>query len=268
MKKLDLKKIDPASHRLCADKDEAAKLTEELQKKMYDLLYLMFAHNKHSLLIILHGIDTAGKDGTVRHIFSSANPQGLRVYSFKKPTESEARHDFLWRCHKHTPESGLAAIFNRSYYEEVTSVMVHPEYLDAQNIPDDLVQRKDFFERRYERINEFEKMLTQEGTRVLKLFLHISKGEQKIRLQERLENRERNWKFSDADIEERKHWDEYMTVFNKMLVATSTKYSPWHIIPADNKWYRNLMVSKIIVDALEEMKMTFPKVKSKIKKIR
>lgn len=146
----------------------------------------MFAHNQYSLLIILHGIDTSGKDGAVRHIFSGANPQGIRVFSFKRPSNEELRHDFLWRCHLHTPESGLTAVFNRSYYEEVTTTMVHPELLKEQHIPDEIRKRSDFYERRYERIKDFEKLLVQKGTVVIKLFLHISKEEQKVRIKEQL----------------------------------------------------------------------------------
>lgn len=214
--KLKLKKYSPSQHLLCKDKLEALKKTIPLQKKLYDLLYLMFAHNKYSLLIILQGIDTSGKDGTVRHIFAGANPQGIKVFSFKKPTQDEVRHDFLWRCHLHTPESGLAAIFNRSYYEEVTTVIV-------------------------------------------KFFLHISKKEQKLRIDERLKNLSKNWKFSLADVKERKHWNKYMAAFEKMIVATSTKHAPWVVVPADNKWYRDYIVSKTLVDALLKLKMSFPK---------
>lgn len=263
MSKFSLKKIKPSLHPLCPSKDEGEVLTKLLQKKIYDLLYLMFAHNKYSLLIILHGIDASGKDGTVRHIFSSANPQGLKVFSFKKPTTEESRHDFLWRCHKHVPESGLATIFNRSYYEEVTTVMVHPEILTEQHIPSEFLKSPDFFKRRYERINDFEKHLSQRGTKVLKFFLHISKEEQKNRIQERLDDRSKNWKFSESDIEERKYWEKYMTVFQKMIQSTHTKHSPWHVVPADNKWYRDYVVSKEIVKALEEMKMSFPTTENK-----
>lgn len=261
MAKLKLSQIDPSSHPLCRDKDSAVMKTKVLNEKMYDLLYLMFAHNRHSLLIILQGIDTSGKDGTVRHIFSAANPQGIRVFSFKKPTEEESRHDFLWRCHLHTPESGLAAIFNRSYYEEVTTVMVHPALLEKQNLPDEILKQPDFFRHRYERINDFEKMLVQKGTVVIKFLLHISKDEQAHRIKERLKNRSKNWKFSRADVKERRHWNRYMDAFEKMVDATSTKHAPWHVIPADNKWVRDYLVSKTIVESLEQLRMSFPRVK-------
>lgn len=263
MKKLSLIKISPSAQDHCKNKDEALKITEELQKKLYSLLYLMFAHDRYSLLIILQGIDTAGKDGTVRHIFSAANPQGIKVFSFKRPSAEEFRHDFLWRCHLHTPESGLATIFNRSYYEEVTTSKVHPELLKEQHIPDEILARPDFFERRYERINDFEKLLEQKGTVLIKLFLHISKQEQKKRIEERLKNLDKNWKFSAEDVKERKHWDEYMKTFQMMLEATHTKHSPWTVIPADDKWYRDHLVSKTIVERLQQLKMSFPKTKQK-----
>lgn len=243
-------------------------MIQDLQKQMYDLLYLMYAHNKYSLLVILHGIDTSGKDGAVRHIFSGANPQGIKVHSFKKPTPLEARHDFLWRCHLHTPESGMAAIFNRSYYEEVSTTMVHPEYLHDQHIPEDLLRRPDFFAQRYKRINDFEKMLNQRGTRVVKFLLHISKGEQKKRLQERLKDSSKNWKFSPDDLAERKYWARYMRAYDKMLNATHTRHSPWHVVPADNKWYRNLMISQTIVETLKPLPMSFPVSRVKLARIK
>lgn len=233
---MKLSRQSPKAHPKCKDKDHALKLTEDLQKKLYDLLYLMFAHDKHSLLIILQGIDTSGKDGTVRHIFAAANPQGIKVYSFKRPSIEEFRHDFIWRCHKHTPESGLCAIFNRSYYEEVTTAMVHPELLKEQHLPEQVRNQAHFFQCRYDRINDFEKLLVQKGTVIVKFFLHISK-------------------------EERKHWNQYMYSFNKMLAATTTQHAPWTIVPADNKWYRDYLVSLTLVKTLQKLKMSFPKAK-------
>lgn len=267
MEKIILKKINPSEHPLCDDEQSARMQTADLQKELYNLLYLMFAHGRHSLLIILQGIDTAGKDGSVRHIFSAANPQGMKVFSFKKPTETEARHDFLWRCHLNTPESGLAVIFNRSYYEEVTTVMVHPEMLENQYIPVELMNRNDFFRHRYERINDFEKLLVQKGTVVIKFLLHISKNEQKSRIEKRLKNLSKNWKFSLSDVKERKHWTKYMASFEKMLNATSTKNCPWTVVPANDKWYRDLIISKTIVDALKKLKMSFPASHSRTMKL-
>ncbi len=182
MKIPNLKKIDPSSSGKFKNREETELETKKLRKEMYDRLYLMFAHNKYSLLIILQGIDTSGKDGTVRNIFAGSNPQGVRVHSFKNPSDEELRHDFLWRCHEKMPESGFTVIFNRSYYEEVCTVKTHPEYLEAQRIPDEFVNDKKFFEKRMDRINEFEKMLSQRGTVVLKFLLHISKDEQKQRI--------------------------------------------------------------------------------------
>jgi PPK2 family polyphosphate:nucleotide phosphotransferase len=265
MAKQSLGDIDPSGHPQCKDKDEAQKKTKELQKELYDLLYLMFAHGKFSLLIILQGIDTSGKDGSVRHIFSGANPQGIKVFSFKAPTTQEYRHDFLWRCHLHTPESGLTAIFNRSYYEEVTTTRVHPELLAKQHLPEEIVASVDFFDQRYEQINNFEKLLVQKGTVVVKFFLHISKEEQKERLEDRLKDLSKNWKFSPQDVKEREHWDEYMDAYDKMLAATSSLHAPWTVVPADHKWYRNFVISKTLVTELRKLKMSFPKVSSQIK---
>jgi PPK2 family polyphosphate:nucleotide phosphotransferase len=228
-RKFNLKNTPTNEPADCANKTDALELTAELQKKLYDLHYLMFAQGQHSLLIILHGIDTAGKDGSVRHILSSANPQGIKVFSFKKPSLEEFSHDFLWRCHLHTPERGLTEVFNRSYYEEVTTTMIHPELLIDQHVPKEIRNRPDFFDRRYKRINDFEKMLAQNGTVVVKFFLHISKSEQKSRIKKRLKDRSKNWKFSADDVKERKHWDDYMASFEKMLNATSTKHAPWTV---------------------------------------
>lgn len=258
MKKYKLSKISALADTSGQDKKDYRQMTRSLQKELYNLLYMMFAHDRYSLLIILHGIDTAGKDGTVRHIFSGANPQGIKVFSFKKPSLVEFRHDFLWRCHLHTPESGLATIFNRSYYEEVTTAMVHPEHLREQRIPDEVLNQPHFFKHRYKQINNFEKMLKLKGTIIIKFFLHISKKEQKIRIDKRLNDLSKNWKFSVEDVKERQHWNEYMSSFEAMLSATSTSYAPWTVVPADKKWYRNYIVSKTLVERLKELKMTFP----------
>jgi len=260
MAKLSLKEIDPAFTE-ALDKESAEEMTAAYLQKMYHLLYRMFAENKTSLLINLHGIDTSGKDGTISHIFSGANPQGVNVYSFKQPSEEELRHDFLWRCHIRCPEAGTTAIFNRSYYEEVTTVKVHPKKLLTEHLPLNDINQKDFFEKRYVQINNFEKMLVENGTTVVKIFLHISKAEQKRRLRERLRDSTKNWKFSKSDVKERKHWGSYMKAFDQMLAATNTSHAPWHIIPADKKWYRNYLTSQIIVDRLSEMHLKFPKLK-------
>lgn len=268
MSKSTLSKMSPSHTGKFKSKEEALEATEKLQKKLYDLLYLMFADDRYSLLIVLHGIDTSGKDGVVRHMYDSSNPQGIRVYNFKQPSKDEQRHDFLWRCHQHTPECGLTSIFNRSYYEEVTTVRIHPEYLEQQRLPDVVKKDPDFFKKRYRQINDFERMLTEKGTVVLKFFLHISKEEQKERLQDRLKDSKRNWKFSEDDVKERKHWNQYQKAFDLMLEHTSTEHAPWNVIPADHKWYRNYLISEKIVETLSELKMKFPKAGRKPRSIR
>lgn len=261
----NLSAVDPDSTGKL-DKMEAQALNEKLLAELCDLLYTMFAENRRSLLIVLHGIDAAGKDGTVKHIFGGANPQGIRVYSFKQPSPEELEHDFLWRCHRLTPERGMATIFNRSYYEDVTTVRVHPELLADRNLPEDANLKK-LFRQRYRQINEFEKMLSENGTVVLKFLLHISKEEQKERLEERLADPTKHWKFSPGDLKERKFWDEYMRAFAQMVKETDTEHAPWRIVPANKKWYRNYLVTETIVKALRAQKMMFPKLKSTKPKI-
>lgn len=259
-KKIRLSKINPNDTGKFQSEDEVASKVKANIERLYDLHYRMYAEDKHSLLIILHGIDTSGKDGTTRHIFAGANPLGCTAHSFKKPTHEELSHDFLWRVHRHCPERGSFAIFNRSHYEEVSVVKVHPEYLDFQKLPDDILRDKDIFKKRYEQINAFEKSLAENGTIIVKFLLHISKDEQKARLQERLDEHDKHWKFNLQDLEERKLWDKYMRVFEEMIEATNTKHAPWFVIPANEKWYRNYLVGKILVDALDDLKMTFPKI--------
>ncbi len=267
MKKINFFKIDPD---FCGDleKEKVEEQTNDTLKRMGELLYEMYAESEKSLLIILQGIDTSGKDGTIKHIFSGTNPQGIQVHSFKQPSEEELRHDFLWRCHKLCPLSGEVAIFNRSYYEEVTTLMVHPEGLRHQHLPTELLKRKDFFKMRYEQINNFEKMLSDNGTMIIKFLLHISKKEQKSRLEERVKDPSKNWKFSKQDISERKYWSDYMSSFEQMLNATHTPNAPWHVIPANKKWYRNALTAEIIKQSLEGLHFKFPKVKLKHIKIK
>jgi PPK2 family polyphosphate:nucleotide phosphotransferase len=261
-----LRSIDPSFSGRFKNREEAEAKTVSYRQRMYELFYLMYAESRRSLLIILHGIDASGKDGTVRNIFSGANPQGVRVYSFKQPSAEELSHDYLWRCHKVAPERGSTAIFNRSYYEDVTTVRVHPEYLgDLPRLKG--LKPEAIFEQRYKQINHFEEMLYQNNTVVLKFFLHISKDEQKKRLEARLEDTSKNWKFSPDDIRERKFWDEYEAAFNKMLKKTDNKSAPWFVIPANKKWYRDYLVAKTIVQVLEKEKMHWPKTKMKRIKI-
>lgn len=258
---MSLARVDPAQTGRFRDKAQGKAATEELRARLYDLLYRMYAGNRHALLVVLHGIDASGKDGTVRSLFAGANPHGIRVYSFKKPTEEELEHDILWRCHKHAPERGYAAIFNRSYYEEVTTVKVHPELLEAQSLPRSVLKDPTFFRKRYRQINDFERMLTESGTVVLKFLLHVSKAEQKKRLLERIGDPTKHWKFQPGDIEERKHWSSYLRSFDDMLAATDTAHAPWHVVPADHKWYRDYVVAEKVVKALEALGLSFPRQK-------
>ncbi|PIO48120.1 MAG: polyphosphate kinase [[Chlorobium] sp. 445] len=258
-KKVNLSKIRPDDTGKIRTPDEIRTDMEHDLKMLYDLHYLMYADNKRALLIILQGIDASGKDGTAKHLFAGFNPQGCRLYSFKKPSEAELEHDFLWRTHRVMPARGGITIFNRSYYEEISTVKVHPEYLLHQNLPDEILHDPEIFRKRVKQINAFEKMLFQNGMHILKFFLHISKDEQRIRLQERLNDPTKHWKFSMADLEERKLWDNYMRAFEEMLEQTNTKYAPWYVIPADKKWYRNYLVARIVVETLSKLNMAFPK---------
>lgn len=213
---------------------------------MRSLQLRLWAEGKQSLLVVLQGMDTAGKDGTIRHVFGPLNPQGVRVHGFKVPTELERRHDFLWRVHAVTPPHGLIGVFNRSHYEDVGVVRVH------KLVP------KDVWSSRFERINAFERTLTDNGTTIIKIFLHISKEEQKNRLQERLDRPDKHWKFSMGDLMERKVWDEYQTAYSDAIERCSTQTAPWFVVPADRKWYRNFVVSSIVRATLEQMNPLMP----------
>jgi PPK2 family polyphosphate:nucleotide phosphotransferase len=204
-------------------------------------------------------MDAAGKDGTIRHVMTGVNPQGCQVHSFKKPSEEELDHNFLWRCMKDLPERGRIGIFNRSYYEEVLVVKVHPEILEGQKLPPGK-RGKSFWKARYEDINNFEKHLARNGTVIIKFFLHISKEEQKQRFLERLENPEKHWKFSEADLTERDYWDDYMRAFEDCLSATSSKWAPWYVIPADHKWVARTLVSAIVADTIQSLDLSYPRV--------
>jgi PPK2 family polyphosphate:nucleotide phosphotransferase len=238
-----------------AIKERAAEILEESRKQLADAQELLYASDTHSVLIILQAMDAAGKDGTIRHVMSGVNPQGCQVFSFKKPSAEELDHNFLWRYMKSLPERGRIGIFNRSYYEDVLVVKVHPEWLGpgAPAKPD-----KAFWEKRYEDINNFEKHLTRNGTLILKFFLHISKDEQKRRFLERLTNPEKHWKFSEADIEEREHWKSYRKAFEEALSATSTKRAPWNVIPADRKYVARAAVADIITTAIKNLDLKYP----------
>jgi PPK2 family polyphosphate:nucleotide phosphotransferase len=244
----NLSKFDPNDHsEFTGSKNTALAKTESMLKDLDRLQELLYGEHKQKVLIVLQGMDTAGKDGTISHLFSSMNPQGVRVASFKEPTPEELAHDFLWRIHRQIPGAGEIVIFNRSHYEDVLVVRVHG-----------LVSAKECV-RRYEAINNFERFLHEEGTTILKFYLNIDKAEQKKRLDERLAEKDKHWKFNIADLKERALWQDYMRAYEDALSATSTAWAPWYIIPANRKWYRNLVISKILVDSLKDLKMAYPK---------
>ncbi len=244
---VDLSSFDPAdASGFTGDKNEAKKRLRKLNDRLEPLQELLYAEGKHKVLIVLQGTDTCGKDGTIRHVFEGVNPQGVKVASFKKPTPEELAHDYLWRVHTDTPGRGEITIFNRSHYEDVLVVRVH-------SLVDELT-----WSRRYDHINNFERMLVDEGTTILKFFLHISKDEQAERLRARLATPEKQWKFATGDLAERERWDDYQAAFEDMLEHTSTDWAPWYVVPSNRKWYRNLVVSEAVVAALEGLEMSFP----------
>jgi PPK2 family polyphosphate:nucleotide phosphotransferase len=217
-----------------------------LQKELSTLQELLYAQHRHKVLIVLQAMDTAGKDGVIRHVFKGVNPQGVKVAPFKAPTQAELDRDYLWRVHAHVPAKGEIVIFNRSHYEDVLVTRVHG-----------MIDKKTA-KKRFGHIRDFEQMLVDEGTTILKFFLHIDKDEQKRRLEARLADKDKNWKFSTADLKERAFWSAYMDVYEDALNATSSKDAPWYVIPANKKWYRNMLVSRILIDALEQLKMKYP----------
>ena len=220
---------------------------------------LLYAHNRYSLLLIFQAMDAAGKDGAIKHVMSGVNPQGCEVFSFKHPSAGELAHDFLWRTTRDLPERGRIGIFNRSYYEEVLVVRVHPEILKGQSLPPELVDDKNFWDKRYRSINDLEKHLYRNGTRVLKFFLHLSKEEQRKRFLRRVEDPARNWKFSKFDLVERGFWKEYQAAYEDCLTATSTEPAPWFVVPADDKLNARLIISQVVLNALNDLKMEYPK---------
>nr|WP_294501351.1 ADP-polyphosphate phosphotransferase [uncultured Rhodopila sp.] len=219
---------------------------------------LLYASNSHAILLIFQAMDAAGKDGAIKHVMSGVNPQGCQVFSFKHPSAIELQHDFLWRTTRDLPERGRIGIFNRSYYEEVLIARVHPEILLGEGLPDASPDDKRFWQSRYQSITDLERHLHANGTRILKFFLHLSKEEQRRRFLDRIDDPEKNWKFSQADIEERKFWDKYMKAYEKCLEATSTDHAPWFVVPADDKHNARLIVSEVIVQTLTGLKMSYP----------
>jgi PPK2 family polyphosphate:nucleotide phosphotransferase len=241
-------------------KELAAEILTQDVTALAEAQELLYADDSWSLLVIFQAMDAAGKDSTIKHVMSGVNPQGCQVYSFKHPSAEELDHDFLWRCTKALPERGRIGIFNRSYYEEVLIVKVHPELVDAQRIPSARATDKNFWEHRYQSINNFEQHLTRNGTAIVKFFLHVSKEEQRKRFLERVNNPAKHWKFSISDVAERDHWDEYMNAYEDCLSETSTKSAPWYVIPADHKWVSRSLVAAVLTDTLHSLGLKWPKV--------
>jgi PPK2 family polyphosphate:nucleotide phosphotransferase len=258
-KRISLKNYDPGLTWRVKDKDQAEQLLQRGVRELADQQDKLYAQNTYSLLVIFQAMDAAGKDGTIKHVMSGVNPQGCQVYSFKSPSAEERDHDYLWRSMKALPERGRIGIHNRSYYEEVLVVRVHPEILDGQQLPA-AVKTKRIWKQRFEQINCFERYLVENGIIVLKFFLNVSKKEQKKRFLERLEQENKNWKFSVADAREREHWDDYMAAYEDVFRNTSTPWAPWYIIPADNKWFMRLSVAAVIYKTLKKLKLRYPQV--------
>lgn len=256
---------DPAQTGGVDSKEEAKQLLDEGVARLADLQDKLYANDSWALLLIFQAMDAAGKDGAIKHVMSGVNPQGCQVFSFKAPSAEELDHDYLWRTNKCVPERGRIGIFNRSYYEEVLVVRVHPELLQAQHIPQPLVS-KHIWKERFEDIRSYERYLTRNGILILKFFLNLSKKEQKKRFLARLDQPEKNWKFSAADIHERACWDDYMDAYEDMIRHTAAPEAPWHVIPADNKWFTRIAVAAAIVDTLDGLQLSYPQVSDAKKK--
>jgi PPK2 family polyphosphate:nucleotide phosphotransferase len=248
---------------ICRTKKRYQKLLRDHVVQLTVLQRLHYASDRYALLLIFQGMDAGGKDGAIRHVMSGVNPQGCEVFSFKQPSAEELKHDFLWRTTCRLPERGRIGIFNRSYYEEVLVVRVHPEILRSQGLPNELLDEKSIWKERYRSIVDLEEHLHRNGTRIIKFFLHLSKAEQRKRFLERIDEPDKNWKFSLADIHERKYWPHYMEAYEDCLNATSTHHAPWYVIPADDKDNARLIVSRIVLDALDGLNLAFPKTTAK-----
>jgi PPK2 family polyphosphate:nucleotide phosphotransferase len=257
--KFRLKDYSPDDTAHLHSKDHAKRLLEDSIDRMAELQAKLYAQDRWSLLLIFQAMDAAGKDGAIKHVMSGVNPQGCQVSSFKAPSSEELDHDYLWRTTRELPRRGEIGIFNRSYYEEVLVVRVHPGVLQNEKIPVKLLN-KNLWAERFEDICAFERYLSRNGTVIRKFFLNVSKKEQKRRFLERLEEPEKNWKFSAADVREREYWDDYMTAYEEMIAGTATKHAPWYVVPADNKWFTRLVVAATIVETLEDLKLAYPKV--------
>jgi len=262
-KKVDLGKWPTEVKRAYKSKAHYKKLLETHIAELAEQQHLLYANDSYSLLLILQAMDAAGKDGVIKHVMSGVNPQGCQVYSFKHPSDSELDHDFLWRTTRCLPERGRVGIFNRSYYEEVLIVRVHPKILRSERIPHEVLDMSRIWRDRYRSIRGLERHLFRNGTRIIKFFLHLSRDEQRRRFLARIDEPEKNWKFSLADIEERKYWTDYMKAYADCLSATSTRHAPWYVVPADDKDNARLIISQIIVDALKELRLAFPRTSAK-----
>jgi len=264
-KHLRLKDYDPANTGHIHSEENAKEQLEKDIVRMQDLQAELYAQDRWALLLILQAMDAAGKDGTIKHVMSGVNPEGCQVTSFKTPSDTELQHDFLWRSNEHLPERGHIGIFNRSYYEEVLVVRVHPPVLQGEKLPPSLVT-KDIWTERFEDIRGFERHMARNGTIIRKFFLHLSREEQKKRFLARLEEPEKHWKFSEADIHERDYWDNYQDAYEDMIRHTASKHAPWYVVPADNKWFTHLVVAAAIVETLEDLHLSYPEVDAQKRK--
>ncbi len=263
--KFRLKDYDTSDTGNVKSKEQSQRIIDNRIGLLSNLQEKLYAQDRWAVLIILQAMDAAGKDGVIKHVMSGVNPQGCNVHAFKAPSAEELNHDYLWRAHRCVPERGMIGIFNRSYYEEVLVVRVHPTLLQAQRLPDSLIT-KHIWEQRYDDMNAFEHYLTRNGVVIRKFFLHVSKEEQKKRFLERLEDSKKNWKFSMADVKERAYWKDYQEAYEEMIQNTATKHAPWHVIPADHKWYTQLIVASTIITTLNELDLSFPDVDKEKKK--
>jgi PPK2 family polyphosphate:nucleotide phosphotransferase len=256
--KVKLKKRPTRIRSFYRSPEQYRQMLAEHTRKLSERQGLLYAQNRYALLLVFQAMDAAGKDGAIKHVMSGVNPQGCQVFSFKSPSAQELDHDFLWRTTQCLPERGRIGIFNRSYYEEVLIVRVHPEMLAGQNLPDEARQDDDFWVHRYRSINDLEKHLHANGTCLVKFFLHLSKEEQRRRFLARIVDPDKNWKFSRADIEERKLWKQYMAAYEACLRATSTRHAPWYVVPADDKENARLIISQVVLDTLQHLKLRYP----------
>ena len=261
--KVDLKEWPTLGKPVYQSKEQYQELLGEQVAELSELQQLLYASNRYAVLLVFQAMDAAGKDGAIKHVMSGINPQGCQVFSFKHPSAAELDHDFLWRTSQCLPERGRIGIFNRSYYEEVLIVRVHPEILRSQGLPDGLLNEKTIWDERYRSIVDMENHLHRNGTRIIKFFLHLSEEEQRKRFLDRIDEPEKNWKFSLADIEERKFWKQYMQAYEACLSATSTKNAPWYVVPADDKENARLIISRIVLDTFKSLEMRYPETDAK-----